>query len=781
MDEGTLSKLEFGRIRELVASYAFSSLGREKIIALEPSGDADEVEARLKRASEMLELLRTGEPPPLEGIRDIRSSLHRCSLEGSVLQPDELRAVREVLGIIYKVRRHIKAMREKYPSLFLLSEGLSPQPELERTIDEAVDPEGRVKDSASPELRRVRRALAAKREALRDEIERLLASLPDSVVQERIVTIRNGRYVIPIKSGGMGRVQGVVHDQSASGATLFVEPLATLPLQNEVRRLELEEGREEERVLAGLTDMVREVLPELRSSLEVLGELDALYALASYGLNFGAHVPKVNREGITVLISARHPILLERYRRTGREVVPLDLKFGGDVRLLLITGPNAGGKTVVLKALGLLTLMAQAGLPIPASPDTEIAVYNKIFADIGDEQSLEGDISTFAAHVTRWARICSEAGEDTLVLLDELGTSTDPDQGAALAMALLDHLLEKGTKVVATTHLGRLKLYAHSRKDALNASMEFDRERLTPTFRLKVGLPGSSYAYEISERLGLPEDVVSKAKVYSGGEEVRAEELIEELEELRKRHEDEVKRLEVLRREGERLKADYEGRLRKVKEEAREIKRRALVEAEGILRRANSVVERTVEELRAQAASRRAVRWAREEVKRARRKVEEELKALSSEPSEDWDVEVGDSVVTPFGGRGIVVGLEDSSGRVLVQVGGARIRLPRSQLKRAGSPPPEQPYGIPKVFPSEVSTEVDLRGMTYDEAVDVVDKYIDNAILANLDCLVLIHGKGTGALRRKLREYLKEHPRVRSFRPGNWGEGGDGVTVVEIE
>lgn len=781
MDEGTLSKLEFGRIRELVASYAFSSLGREKIIALEPSGDADEVEARLKRASEMLELLRTGEPPPLEGIRDIRSSLHRCSLEGSVLQPDELRAVREVLGIIYKVRRHIKAMREKYPSLFLLSEGLSPQPELERTIDEAVDPEGRVKDSASPELRRVRRALAAKREALRDEIERLLASLPDSVVQERIVTIRNGRYVIPIKSGGMGRVQGVVHDQSASGATLFVEPLATLPLQNEVRRLELEEGREEERVLAGLTDMVREVLPELRSSLEVLGELDALYALASYGLNFGAHVPKVNREGITVLISARHPILLERYRRTGREVVPLDLKFGGDVRLLLITGPNAGGKTVVLKALGLLTLMAQAGLPIPASPDTEIAVYNKIFADIGDEQSLEGDISTFAAHVTRWARICSEAGEDTLVLLDELGTSTDPDQGAALAMALLDHLLEKGTKVVATTHLGRLKLYAHSRKDALNASMEFDRERLTPTFRLKVGLPGSSYAYEISERLGLPEDVVSKAKVYSGGEEVRAEELIEELEELRKRHEDEVKRLEVLRREGERLKADYEGRLRKVKEEAREIKRRALVEAEGILRRANSVVERTVEELRAQAASRRAVRWAREEVKRARRKVEEELKALSSEPSEDWDVEVGDSVVTPFGGRGIVVGLEDSSGRVLVQVGGARIRLPRSQLKRAGSPPPEQPYSIPKVFPSEVSTEVDLRGMTYDEAVDVVDKYIDNAILANLDCLVLIHGKGTGALRRKLREYLKEHPRVRSFRPGNWGEGGDGVTVVEIE
>ena len=780
MDEGTLSKLEFDKIRELVASYAFSSLGREKVISLEPSGDLDEVEARLKRVSEMLELLRTGEPPPLEGIRDIRPSLHRCSLEGSVLEPEELRAVREVLGAIYKVRRHIRGRREKCPSLFLLSEGLSPQPELERSIDEAVDPEGRVKDSASPELRRVRRALAAKREALKGEMERLLASLPDSVVQERVVTIRNGRYVIPVKAGGMGRVQGVVHDQSASGATLFVEPLTTLPLQNEVRRLELEERREEERVLAELTDMVREVLPELRSSLEVLGELDALYALASYGLDFGANVPKINREGVTVLISARHPILLERYRRTDGEVVPLDLKFGGNLRLLLITGPNAGGKTVALKTLGLLTLMAQAGLPIPASPDTEIAVYNKIFADIGDEQSLEGDISTFAAHVTRWVRICLEAGEDTLVLLDELGTSTDPDQGAALAMALLDHLLEKGTKVVATTHLGRLKLYAHSREDALNASMEFDRERLAPTFRLKVGLPGASYAYEISERLGLPEDVISKAKGYSAGEEVRAEELIEELEELKKRHEDEAKRLEALRREGERLKADYEGRLRRVKEEAREIKRRALEEAEGILRRANSLIERTVEELRAQAASPRAVRWAREEVKRARKEVEEELRALSPEPSEDGDVKVGDFVVTSFGGRGVVVGLEDGSGRVIVQVGGARIRLPRSQLKRTESPPPEEPSGVPEVFPSEVSTEVDLRGMTYDEAVDVVDKHIDNAILANLDRLVLIHGKGTGALRRKLREYLKGHPRIKSFRPGNWEEGGDGVTVVEI-
>lgn len=779
MDEGTLSKLEFDKVRELVANYASSPLGREKIIALEPSGDAEEVEARLRRASEMLELLRTGEPPPLEGIRDIRPSLRRCSLEGSVLEPEELRAVREVLGAIYRIRRYIRARRKKYPSLFLLSEGLFPQPELERAIDEAVDQEGRVKDSASPELRRVRRALAAKREALRGEIERLLASLPDSVVQERVVTIRNGRYVIPVKAGG--RVQGVVHDQSASGATLFVEPLATLPLQNEVKRLEIEERREEERVLAGLTDMVRDALPELRISLEALGELDALYAVASYGLDFGANFPKINRDGTTILISARHPILLERYRRTGRKVVPLDLKFGGDVRLLLITGPNAGGKTVALKTLGLLTIMVQAGFPIPASPDTEVAVYSKMFADIGDEQSLEGDMSTFSAHVTRWARICSEAGEDTLVLLDELGTSTDPDQGAALAMALLDHLLGKGAKVVATTHLGRLKLYASSRNDAMNASMEFDPELLVPTFRLRLGLPGSSYAYEISERLGLPLSLISKAKGYSAGDEVRVEELLSKLEDLRKRQEEEVKRLEALRREAEKLRADYEGKLERIREEAREIKRRALEEAEGILERANSLIERTVGELRARAASGPAVRRAREEVKRAREEVEEELRSLSPEPSGGGDVKVGDYVVTPFGGRGIVVGLEDGSGRVSVQVGGARIRLPRSQLKRTESPPPGKPSGVPEVLPSEVSAEVDLRGMTYEEAVDVVEKHIDSAILADLDRLVLVHGRGTGALRRKLRNYLKKHPRVRSFRPGDWDEGGDGVTVVEIE
>jgi len=780
MDAHTIFRLEFDKVRELAAGYACSPLGEERVKALEPSGDVGEVEARLRRTSEMLDLLRFDEPLPLGSMKDVRPALRKCAVQGSILEPVELWAVREVLGTAARMRRYIRTRKGKVPYLFALSEGLSPQPELERAIEEAVDPEGRVRDSASPELRRVRRALAGRREALRGELERLLASLPDSVVQERVVTIRNGRYVVPIKTGQAGRVQGVIHDQSASGATVFVEPLATLPLQNEVRRLELEERREEERVLAGLTNMVREVLPDLSRSLEVLGELDALYALASYGLDFGAYVPKVNRDGRTVLISARHPILLERHRRTGKDVVPLDVEFGGDVRLLLITGPNAGGKTVALKTIGLLTLMVQAGFPIPASPDTEMAVYRKVFADIGDEQSLEGDISTFAAHVGQWVRICREVGEDTLVLLDELGTSTDPDQGAGLAMALLDYLLERGAKVVATTHLGRLKLYAHGRKDARNASMEFDRQRLTPTFRLQVGLPGSSYAYEIAGRLGLPTEVVSRAQEYSGRKDTHVEELLRELEELRRRQREEAERLERLVREQERLKAEYEERLKGVKEEAREVKRRALEEAGKILKEANAIVERTVAELRAQAASREAVRRAREEVRKAREEVAARLEALSPEPPGDGDIRVGDAVVTPFGGRGVVIGSEDGSGRVLVQMGGVRIRLPRSQLRRAEAPPPPKPSPVPKVSASDVPSRLDLRGMTFEEAADVVDKYLDDALLANLDRVVLIHGKGTGALRDKLRKYLREHPRVKSYRPGDWDEGGDGVTVVEL-
>ncbi|HID10473.1 MAG TPA: endonuclease MutS2, partial [Candidatus Latescibacteria bacterium] len=706
--------------------------------------------------------------------------LRKCAVQGSILEPGELWAVREVLGVVAGVRRYIRARKGKVPSLYALSEDLSPQPELERAIEETVDPEGRVQDSASPELRRVRRALAGRREALRGELERLLASLPDSVVQERVVTIRNGRYVVPIKASQVGRVQGVVHDQSASGATLFVEPLATLPLQNEVRRLELEERREVERVLAELTALVRKSLPDLSRSLEVLGELDALYALASYGAEFEAHVPKVSRDGRTVLISAKHPILLWRGRRTGREVVPLDVEIGGDVRFLLITGPNAGGKTVALKTIGLLTLMTQAGFPVPASPDTEIAVYRKVFADIGDEQSLEGDISTFAAHVGQWVRICRKAGEDTLVLLDELGTSTDPDQGASLAMALLDYLLGRGAKVIATTHLGRLKLYAHGRGDARNASMEFDRECLTPTFRLQVGLPGSSYAYEISERLGLPTEVVSRAQGYTEEGGRRIEELLWELEELSRRRREEAERLERLAREQERLKAKYKEKLEGVREEAREIKRRALEEAERVLREANTLVERTVAELRAQAASRKAVRRAREEVRRAREEVIAQQEALSPRPWGDGEVGVGDAVVTPFGGHGVVVGPEDSSGRLLVQVGSARLRLPRSQLRRAEAPPSPKSSSLPKVSAPDISPQVDLRGMTFEEAAGIVDKYLDNALLANMDRVVLIHGKGTGALREKLWEYLRGHPKVKFYRSGDWNEGGDGVTVVEL-
>ena len=796
MIEGhTIEVLEFDKVKEIVAGYTISALGRERVDALAPSDDAGKIREELSRVSECLDLVSFGDPIPIRGIKDVRSALERCALEGSMLEPKDFLDLRDTLEVIRKLEAYFTAHRERVPLLSALAGGLEGHPEVEEAIGRVVDPGGEVKDSASRTLRQIRRDLDVRRESLRSNLDAFLKRLPDQVVQDRLITLRNGRYVIPIRENQRGRVEGIVHDQSASGATVFVEPLVTLEGNNRIRQLELAERREIERILRELTTRVREIRESLMEGVRILGELDVLYAKATYGSDFGGIVPLLNEEGSTRIIQGRHPLLCVRYRQGEHEdeVVPLDIELGTAFDALLITGPNAGGKTVALKTVGLLTLMALSGLPIPAGEKTEIAVYRRIYADIGDEQSIENDLSTFSSHARRLAQICRKADSNTLVLLDEIGSSTDPDEGSALAMAALEHLTRRGVRTIATTHHGRLKVFAHEHPRIENGSMQFDRNTLRPSFRFRLGIPGSSYAFEIAERLGMPSDIIERATTYGGADARQLEDLIGELERVQQEYETKSRRLEHTVSEHERLQVEYEEKVRGVKQEVQAIRAEALRESEEILSKANALIERTVADIRSRNADRVSIVEAKTSISKVAQEVKQRRKALQGPKPKTKpipEVEVGDWVwAERFGGRARVIGAKKASGKMQIQIGHAKVWISLADITRVekggdqGSGIRDQGSGASYVggkWGQGVQPSVNLRGMTVEEALPKVDQYLDDAYLARLEQVIIIHGKGTGVLREKVGAFLRQDSRVKSQRLGEWNEGGNGVTIVEM-
>ena len=795
IDAHTIEVLEFDKVREIVSGYTISALGRERVAALAPLDNVGNIREELSRVAEFLELVSFGDPLPIRGIKDVRSALERCSVEGAMLEPQDFLDLGDTLGVIRKLTAYFASHREKYPLLTRLAKELEAHPEMEATIGRVVDPGGEVKDSASKALRQIRRDIEARRASLRSELDALLKRLPDQVVRERLVTLRNGRYVIPIRENQRGRVEGIVHDQSQSGATVFVEPLTTLERNNQIRQLELAEQREIGRILRELTTKIRDIRESLMAGMRTLGELDVLYAKASYGANFKSIAPKLNEQGCTRIIEGRHPLLCVRYRQEGHEedVVPLDIEVGAAFDTLLITGPNAGGKTVALKTMGLLTLMVLSGLPIPAGEKTEIAVYRGIYADIGDEQSIENDLSTFSSRARRLARICRNADSDTLVLLDEIGSSTDPDEGSALAMAALEHLTRRGVRTIATTHHGRLKAFAHEHARIENGSMQFDRETLRPSFRFRPGIPGSSYALEIAERLGMPSEIIERATTYAGTDARQLEDLIGELERVRQEYETKSRRLEHAISEHERLSAEYEEKVRGVKEEVRAIREAALRESGKQLSKANALIERTVADIRSRNADRASIVEAKTAIAKATQKVKQRRKALQQAKTETkpiHEVAVGDWVwAERFGGRVRVIAAKKASGKIQIQVGHAKVWIRLSDITKVekgggqrsevGGQRPRASY-VGGNWGREVGPSISVRGMTLDEALPKVDQYLDDAYLARLGQVVIIHGKGTGVLREHVGALLRRDPRVKSHRLGEWNEGGNGVTIVEM-
>ena len=799
-----LTVLEFSRVLDLVAGHASSAAGAARTRELQPLLSEREVAGEHARVEAMRAMVGSEAGWNPEPIPDLAAALGRLRVEGTAWTALELRAA---VTLLLSSRRALDTLHDKTlddgvtAPLESLAASLVRDPETEREIDRVIKDDATVRDDASPLLRRVRKELRGAAADLVRMLERLMAKLePHHRVEDASVTVRNGRYVIPVRREGRGAVGGIVHDMSSSGSTLFVEPPAAVEASNRMRELEAEELRETERILLEVTDRLRPHRDALVATLDALVTLDSLYARARYAIAYGC-APVVLALGGTgfSILDGRHPLLLARDRAS---VVPFALTMDRGEHTLLVSGPNTGGKTVLLKAIALLSLMAQSGIPAPVGLGSKIALFDRFFADIGDEQSIEASLSTFSAHLRNLTEIVRDATAQSLVLIDELGSGTDPVEGAALGGAIIETLTRRGTTSIATTHLGALKELAHEVPGVVNASLQFDAIALAPTFRLVKGVPGRSYGLSIARRLAMPEEVLrnAEARVPKGERDVAA--LLEDLEARQKAIEEREKAADAHHDATIARAERVDEREKVVREKERELERAARSDARRYLLDARHEIEKTIKELRAAgaeqietaaAAARRAAEQKAAEAGEALRALDEATaiedgrSKMEVARAEAGRIEVGASVaVASLGGKtGRVVEMRGRD--AVVAVGAMKLTVPLKTLKRVSKRALEAvtrfEIAVPLIGDQpelEVKHEVDLRGMRVDEADIAVTQAVDAAVRADLGALRIIHGKGTGALRERVAELLSGDKRVRTFRMGAWNEGGAGVTIAEL-
>jgi DNA mismatch repair protein MutS2 len=775
----SLKKLEFDKVIERVSKLAVTDLGRARVLNIIPSTDPSTIRKELQRVSEMKELLIAEGGIPIDGTKDIGASLRKVAVENQVLTVPELLEIGSTLRTSHTMHSFLAKRKAQYPSLSDFLETLFIDKVVEFNIGQALDEQGFVKDSASKELKRIRREMSAASEALRRRLERILRTVSEQdFLQEEILTTRDGRMVIPVKVEHKTHVAGFIHSSSASGQTVYIEPAEALDLNNELKELQLSEQREIYRILADLTKQVQEIREPLRASLQTLVEIDILASKGKYSIEIvGNAITLADTPGI-VLVQARHPVLLQRHRR--EDVVPLSLKIGGDTSTLLITGPNAGGKTVTLKTVGLLTACTMAGLHVPAGSESEIYPFKHMFVDIGDDQSIESDLSTFSSHLINMKETIDEVDDQSLVLVDEIGAGTDPAEGAALAAAVLATLRQKKALTIATTHDGYLKAFAHESEGMENASMEFDQESLRPTYKLRIGIPGSSFAFELAERIGISNDVLKKARQHVGIEKTKLETLILDLERQRQLLATQLGAAKSEREQLSSLTEEYESRTKQLKKEIAELKRKAVSEARDLVRTAKASIERSVKEIRESNARPEIVRVARQNLHQMTEDLyrQDPNEAIEVRPTESF--QIGDKVRLYDGTQvGEITQIQKDFATVAWGNANMRVRM-RNLVKQEASQPTGYPIPRSDLPQIEAKNEIDLRGLYGDEAVSQVEQFIDNAFVSGLHRVDIIHGKGTGALRKRVTEFLKSCPHVKSFRLGEWNEGSTGVTVVEI-
>jgi DNA mismatch repair protein MutS2 len=765
-------------------------MGRERALTAEPHTDPIDVETALERTAQARHALAQEGSPPLDGVPDPRPVLDRARAEGSALDGPELVTLVPLLDAAPRLAAYARAIRPVAPALAETAESLPRLADLRDLLRRALDDDGAVTDRASARLAQARRDLRDRRRRVVADLERLLAAEGDRVFADRFVTVRHGRYVLPVRAEARGRLRGIVHDRSQSGQTLFVEPEATVEANNDLVALEREEQQEIARILAELTDAVRARHGALAALVDTLGDLDAVFARAHLAERMAATRPAIDGDGRVHLEAARHPLLLaQQWRDPAREVVPVDLELGPDRPLLLITGPNAGGKTIALKTLALLALMTQAGCHVPAAEGSRVPVFERVFAVIGDDQSVAENLSTFSAFIKQVREVLALADARSLVLLDELGAGTDPDEGAALARAILESLADRGALVVATTHLEPLRAFAAVEPRARNASVEFDAATLAPTFRLVYDRPGQSWALAIAARLGLAPDLILRAEGHRTAEARRLTELLAQLDAKNRSEAERARELE--RRETEtaaRLAAARDAE-RRAAEQARTVLERAKSEAAALLTDIRRAVSSEWERLKRADRSRPALQETRRRLQDAAARV---LPATPPPAPSDAPLTPGVAVsAAHLGLKGTLLAVDGET--ATVGAGSVTVRVPVAALRRSEIPTehrsmpdrraPEAlrrgPDGKSKDARS-IGAELMLLGKTTDEARDLVEQYLDDAFMAGLPNVRLVHGKGTGALRKTVRTLLSSHPLVESFRDGEPSEGGAGATVAAL-
>jgi DNA mismatch repair protein MutS2 len=785
MKERVLKVLEFTKVRDQLLDHAASSLGKQKIKDLVPSTDFEEVVRLQAETDEAATVLRIKGHAPLSGIHDIRGHIKR-SVIGSVLSPHELVQTASTIQTSRRMKRFIEEIAEERTEIPILEEQVGqiiPLTNLEQTIKQAIDESGEVLDGASELLRSLRHQLRSNEARVREKLESMIrSSSAQKMLSDAIITIRNDRFVIPVKQEYRGHYGGIIHDQSSSGQTLFIEPQVIVQLNNQLQDIRVKEQLEIERILSELSANVAEHSNELQVIVEVMANLDFIFAKARYGKKIKASMPTMNNEGRISLYKARHPLI------PIDEVVANDIMLGKEYTTIVITGPNTGGKTVTLKTLGLCTLMAQAGLQVPALDGSELAVFDAVYADIGDEQSIEQSLSTFSSHMVNIVDILNSVDFNSLVLFDELGAGTDPQEGAALAISILDEVHRRGARVVATTHYPELKAYGYNREGVLNASVEFDVETLSPTYKLLLGVPGRSNAFEISKRLGLNERVIESARSHVSEDSNQIDKMIASLEESKRQAEIEQQEARDYLKQAEKLHKDLQKQMMEFYDKKDTMLEKAAEKAEEIVDEAKKEAETVIRDLRKMRTekhadikehelieAKRRLEAAAPEVKKSEQRINKKSKKHQYTP--------GDEVkVLTFNSNGTLLE-KVSDNEWQVQIGILKMKVKEKDLEYIDSPKQVEtkPMAIVKGRDSNVKLELDLRGERYENALLRVEKYIDDALLANYPRVSIIHGKGTGALRQGVQEYLRNHRSVKKIRFGEAGEGGSGVTVVEFK
>ncbi|MDQ1001275.1 DNA mismatch repair protein MutS2 [Neobacillus niacini] len=785
MQERTLKVLEFTKVRDQLIEHAASSLGIDKLKRLVPSTDYEEVVKLQAETDEATTVLRIKGNVPLSGIHDIRAHIKR-SVIGGVLSSHELIQVASTIHTSRQMKRFIEDIAEERTEIPILLEQVDriiPLAYLEESIRHAIDEGGEVLDSASDLLRTLRHQLRSNEARVREKLESMIrSSNAAKMLSDSIITIRNDRFVIPVKQEYRGHYGGIIHDQSSSGQTLFIEPQVIVQLNNQLQDIRVKEQLEIERILTELSAKTAEFESELQVIVEVLGNLDFIFAKARYGRKMKASMPRMNNEGRIALYKARHPLI------PIDDVVANDILLGKDYTTIVITGPNTGGKTVTLKTLGLCSLMAQAGLQVPAYDGSELAVFDAIYADIGDEQSIEQSLSTFSSHMVNIVDILKKVDFNSLVLFDELGAGTDPQEGAALAISILDEVHNRGARVIATTHYPELKAYGYNREGVLNASVEFDVETLSPTYKLLLGVPGRSNAFEISKRLGLNERVIEAARSHVSEDTNQIDKMIASLEASKRQAEIEHEEARDYLRQAEKLHQDMQKQMIEFYQNKDAMLEKAAEQASEIVEEAKSEAEKVIRDLRKMRIekhaeikehelidAKRRLDAATPEIKKSANQVNKKTKTHTFTP--------GDEVkVLTFGQKGTLLEkVTDTEWQV--QIGILKMKVKEKDLEYISTPKPVEtrPMAIVQGRDADVKLELDLRGERYEAALMRVEKYIDDALLSNYPRVSIIHGKGTGALRQGVQEYLRNHRSVKKIRFGEAGEGGSGVTVVEFK